>query len=852
VTSRTIIIADSLTNDFVGVDQRFHDVRVHVGRSESERLLGADQDYGFGPVPALLRAAREARRVGRSQDTLFVRDLHDEDDLEQQAELLRYGAHNLRGTPGADFVDVVAELVEPDRVIETNRLSLPITAFEARLAQLLGRDPGDLDEGLRQSTRFLVMGVYTDVRVWATANMLRNQYGFPQVWVCPHLVGSANLLAQDEALKGGFANILVEVVPGLGELLDRLGLSAEGFREPDRDRACVLAVSGPQVDLLPEQRVILGQMLLGLGRAGLEPLRGGYSGSLLLLVHGETTAGASIEPLIVKLDNYRAIQRELTGYHRVKGLLGKHVPSIAAPVTRGAWTGVAMELAAMHGPPRTLQQLFENVRSADDQALFETALDSALGLLVERLYGNTRETGKAYLYREFELHTANQRRWLGENIANILGHAPGDELCLHDAVRPANPVPGFCRLVGHVGRVTADFCLAHGDLNLQNILRDQAGNLWFIDWPYADRKLLETDFAKLENDVKFVLCKDLDDADLPRLLELESYLIDHLSLPACEALPPGLEWLDDDPRLLRIYRVVRCIRGHYLGIRQQAEDSHYRIALLRYAVHTLSFDLRSGRGECHLAQLRYALLSVALLVAALQDASLHRETGKEHPDDYPPPAPVPLDRVPWRQAYADYRPVPVGKLPAHDSGHGRNPLGRTGYRGLGFFLRAGENPGADAIVTRVNPGSGELEVLLGKDRHTAQYGLIGTFMRPDETPQDTAARACREKLGLTWDFSGARLGPRQPLRDYRQTDDAFVTSQGVCLHLGAKEAALHPLRTPERYTDVAWLTITPQVFSKLFAGHGDLLQEALETMAALPEPPVAVERLAAYLALMDG
>ena len=64
-----------------------------------------------------------------------------------------------------------------------------------------------------------------------------------------------------------------------------------------------------------------------------------------------------------------------------------------------------------------------------------------------------------------------------------------------------------------------------GDLNCANTIRDAGDNIWLIDWTHCDVNPIELDFAKLENDVKFVMSKAFDLDDVPRLRLFEEFLL---------------------------------------------------------------------------------------------------------------------------------------------------------------------------------------------------------------------------------------------------------------------------------------------------------------------------------------
>ena len=65
-----------------------------------------------------------------------------------------------------------------------------------------------------------------------------------------------------------------------------------------------------------------------------------------------------------------------------------------------------------------------------------------------------------------------------------------------------------------------------------------------------------------------------------------------------DELPDHLGFAKWDLRFRKILAAVRIIRRAYFSLKQIEDWVVYRIALLRYAAHTLSFDKRRGRGEC--------------------------------------------------------------------------------------------------------------------------------------------------------------------------------------------------------------------------------------------------------------
>ena len=360
--------------------------------------------------------------------------------------------------------------------------------------------------------------------------------------------------------------------------------------------------------LNPFQQDIIESICMHWTEAHLKVLGSGYSGSSLFLANGKQ--GSSVtEPMVIKIDDHFPIRLEIKGYNLVKNFMGKHVPTLTLPVSSGSFSGIGMELASMEGSPITLQEHLENTGS--DYALddFLKIQKRILSLLTDRIYSNTKQERRLAPYRHFKLHLNQHVTWLKANLDNIKKY-PADEVFISgeaivkifDAIRKNNDV------------VLCEMCIAHGDLNLANVITDGHGNLWAIDWTDTGLHPIAIDFAKMENDIKFVLTKDLENEDLGKLQILEEYLLQERLPAPLDNLPDTLKFVTWDLRFKKIYLPVRALRLTCNSLQRDEEWLIYKIALLRYALHTLSFDKTIDQGECKPAQLWYALLSIEILV----------------------------------------------------------------------------------------------------------------------------------------------------------------------------------------------------------------------------------------------
>jgi protein-tyrosine phosphatase len=127
----------------------------------------------------------------------------------------------------------------------------------------------------------------------------------------------------------------------------------------------------------------------------------------------------------------------------------------------------------------------------------------------------------------------------------------------------------------------------HGDLNAANILIDAHRNVWVIDFFHAGPGHVLKDLAKFENDLLYLLTPIENASQLPEALAITRALRQVADLQA------DLPDRPDDvrsPQFVRAWDVLRVLRR--IGGELCHEDRHplqLQVALLRYAVHTLTF-----------------------------------------------------------------------------------------------------------------------------------------------------------------------------------------------------------------------------------------------------------------------
>jgi hypothetical protein len=474
-----IVVADSLVRSTLSPEKQFNGLPSNLGAREIARLMGRGRAYGDGPLPRLIRASAES---GASTRLILLRE-----------EAESAGAHSESAGTLSEWVEPLEELAEGVPSISCSPGLIPWRDFLRVVSEVSGAEVRSIEKGEADLT-FLVVGCHTEKRVQAVATFLRSVLGFERVAICPHLVGSATSEAHFAALRHTLPRSGVRVLLDLEEAARWVDVdpAAAGL---EAARPCEIGPPEAQAQLPDEAQRIVQMICMHWTRTHLRALAGGFSGSLLFLADG-WMGDARTEPMVIKIDAFSQMRRELDGYHQVKDFFGKHVPTFGYPVTEGELLGVGMELAAMEGRPTTLQDHFETAAGEASVQHFLSRLEKSLDLLCGKLYGNTLDRAPVAPFRGLGLQSEQQVRWLRENGELILGY-------VEELGGPVEPVDldqleSLVRLVTrNPDSVQSETCLQHGDLNLANVICDEGDNVWFIDWTHSGVHPLELDFAKL-------------------------------------------------------------------------------------------------------------------------------------------------------------------------------------------------------------------------------------------------------------------------------------------------------------------------------------------------------------------
>ncbi len=844
----TIIVGDGLTQHFLSSDIGFAEQPLNVGRREVERLLGKGKSIGKGPLPSFLKATLKARSNGCQIGLVFFdrkvpsTDQNDPQSTESESQ---------------SFVPCLSDIASDAEIVRASLLGIPWERFGEAVSSITGFDPLK-NRDKNHEIRFLVIGCHTEHRILGIATFLRNVLGFEKVGICSHLTGSATPEAYYSALRHNCPSADIEVFVDLTSCANFVGFDGADLEYLEAV-ACELGPLEVRDSLTDHQRNIVQLLCMHWSRAQLRPLQGGFSGSALLLAQG-WKGQAQTEPMVLKIDRFAQMRREIDGYHQVKDVLGKHVPTFDYPVHLAEFVGVAMEFAAMEGSPTTLQDTFEEAVDHESYRVFVRRLDKSLKLLVERLYRNTKVQSWVTPYRAMGLHADEQLEFLDMNLNCILEYADQSAVKV-EGISKGKRLGKILKLISaNEDALESEVCLSHGDLNFQNIICDGADNIWFIDWTHSGYYPIELDFAKLESDVKFAMSKEFEGEDLLRLKKLEEHLIANRMPPPPDESPDSLRFVRWDLRFRKIVDSVRRIRSACFSVKETEDWLIYRISLLRYALHTMSFDKKRDRGECEFPQLMHALYSTEGLLFNLVGDDFHLRIRGERPDSYPKRQRISIDESLWALECPEYDPpyhvdqlvlandsskIPGGwadpedirlfedecssSLARDEYGRPLNPRGRTGIAGRGLLGRWGGNRSAVALITRVSHSGQGNDILLGSESSNIGLRLTKAFVLPAEDVGQALQRALQTDTGWQTDFSNSQVIHNGYSYDPRQTDHAWIDSSVHLLHFDFEDAEMS-FQPGNQFEDIRWYPLNAATINRMQSAATSFASKALQRL----------------------
>lgn len=349
-------------------------------------------------------------------------------------------------------------------------------------------------------------------------------------------------------------------------------------------------------------------------RLVLEPLEGGYMGKTFRVIP-YARDGRRMLPSVLKLGPEPVIEREVLAFHEhVEKYILNNSTSIMGRASSGEWGGIRYTFVGISGPGSRLTWLGEHYRKRPAQEVM-ALLDRLFSRILKPWYGQPRWEEIRPYQEHNPLHLFPTLLEEGGKVTGIPAEAetlPCPELGLD--------LPNPFRFLkhGYPARKDQVFlwyrCVAHGDLNMQNILLDEKENLYVIDFSETRVRNAVSDFARLEAIAKIETTRLQGERDLRLLLGFEAGLASASRLG--EAAPNLYE--GDDPEVEKAFRVISLLRGYADRVTLFEENIiPYYLALLEWTYPVASYR------NATVLQKRFAAFSAGLIVRKILE--LERE-----------------------------------------------------------------------------------------------------------------------------------------------------------------------------------------------------------------------------------
>lgn len=350
----------------------------------------------------------------------------------------------------------------------------------------------------------------------------------------------------------------------------------------------------------------------------LTPLTGGYSGAVVLQAQSWGVGGTLQRASVVKVGSEGKLQPEVENFERyVREYVG-NTAALLNVTQRGRRMALRWAYASFIGERvQTLAEYAETGAALVPviEELFSSR--STLGLLLST---PRRHTDYA-LYREYSWTPRDWQRILQTTHDLLDGDAFQPYLPFMDTPTP-NPLAALVRWCdpetssGTRAQATFDVPIAtiHGDLNSRNILIDERGAIFVIDFAHAGPGHLLRDFARLETELLLVLDQPTDESGIQARVQQAHTLLCADGRP-CSTLRellsvrPG-SYENADGRVAAIFalrRQAHDLAGPWLSTPAAA----YLVALLHATLDTLRY------AQCAPPTKRTALLIASRLCQML-------------------------------------------------------------------------------------------------------------------------------------------------------------------------------------------------------------------------------------------
>jgi CheY-like chemotaxis protein len=315
--------------------------------------------------------------------------------------------------------------------------------------------------------------------------------------------------------------------------------------------------------------------------------------------------------VVLKFGDFRVIEKEYANFKQyVQPFIGGGRNSTILGTRRTPYLGGIL-YSLLGADSEHLEDFGSFYRRSETQAI-EEALDRLFWDTCGAWYANASQLQPRNLTAEYQQLLGFTPEKLKQPVSELQRRVQGTQKLYFKDLGGERGFKNPLSVIDGPPLVRSTYtCITHGDFNHHNLLVDQTGHTWLIDFLRTGRGHKLRDVAQLDAEIRFVLLTS-EEATLEERLCMEERLcsIEHFSQVE-ELLAP---LTTTNQALARAYATVvhlRMLAGQMVGQNPDADISEYYIALFYNAINMLRFS------SLPLGQREHALLSASILAERL-------------------------------------------------------------------------------------------------------------------------------------------------------------------------------------------------------------------------------------------
>jgi CheY-like chemotaxis protein len=352
-------------------------------------------------------------------------------------------------------------------------------------------------------------------------------------------------------------------------------------------------------------------------RIMVQPLAGGYSGSGVLRVQPfytvDRTTGGGYE-VVVKFGDGQRIEEEHTNFIKyVQPFLGGGRNTTAFGLRRTSHLGGI--IYSLLGTLTNQQVVdFGEFYHHHDTSEIVKVLDSLFKDTCRVWYANRSSLEALNLTTDYQRLLTYEPTELDQIVADQLRDVEVGETLKFEQLRSERTFTNPWRAAHRQSLIRTTYrCITHGDFHQRNLLVDDSGWVWMIDFGYTGESHILRDVAMLDSAMRFQLLAP-QEATLEDRLQMEE------ALCSIEDFSQLEEWktrfVTENPALAKCCATVLHLRKWARRLVQHTTEdiTEYSVALFYSALNTICFSLKPVQRE-------HAILCASLLADRLKLAN---------------------------------------------------------------------------------------------------------------------------------------------------------------------------------------------------------------------------------------